>query len=248
MSTREYQSWPTPTLQAPAAASAPGTVSGYIDRIEGRSVTGWAWCRTLPDTAVEVEIRLDDRLVATTRADRFRRDLAEAQIGDGRHAFEATLDEAITADARARITAAARCTSDDPFIPLVNRTLKAPADAKPPAPTTATVSEPQLTTALQSLADVVSAVRRQANELEKDVRGIAETLSGMSETHASLARQLAAVEVFQARIDVLVAGLDRREPVRGSVLRRERDLVIAVGIAITLAVLSLGCGLVAVLG
>ncbi len=236
-----------------APPPAPGVlsgyaVSGYIDRIDGCTVTGWAWARALPDVAVEIEIRLDDRPVARTHADRFRRDLAEARIGDGRHAFEAVLAEPATAETRPRIAAFARCGSDDAFVPLVNRTVKAAPPARHALPAATAASEATLTAALRSLADVLTAVRRQAGALEKDIHTIAMTLDGMAETNAGLARQLATIEVFQARIDGLMAAIERRETGFGGGRRRERGLIVAVAIAFGLAVLSLGFGLAAVLG
>jgi hypothetical protein len=99
-------------------------VEGWIDHIEGRKVSGWAWCRSQPDMPVEVEIRFNNRTLATTRADGLRQDLARAGVGDGRHAFQFLLGEPVPPDQKGLISAVVRCGPDGPFAPLVNRTVQ----------------------------------------------------------------------------------------------------------------------------
>lgn len=233
--------------EAQASPAAP-SVSGYIDRIDGCTVTGWAWCRARPDATVEIEIRIDEQPVATTRADRFRRDLADAQVGDGRHAFEATLDEPVTAETRGRVAVFGRLGADEPFVALVNRTTRALPPARRPVGTGALVNDAALMEALQSLVEALSALRRQTGDLGKAVQGIAEAADDTAETIAGLARQIAAIEVFQTRIDGLLARLEGCDRAGGAGTRRERGLAIAVGISGVLALASLGFGLAAVLG
>jgi hypothetical protein len=104
-------------------------VEGWIDHIEGRKVFGWAWCRSQPDTPVEVEIRFDSRTLARTRADSLRPDLARAGVGDGRHGFQFLLEEPVPPDQKGLISAVVRCGPDGPFAPLINRTIQ--QQAKP---------------------------------------------------------------------------------------------------------------------
>jgi hypothetical protein len=61
--------------------------AGSIERAGADRLEGWCWCPDRPDERVTVEILLDDEKVAELVANLFRRDLARAGLGDGRHAF-----------------------------------------------------------------------------------------------------------------------------------------------------------------
>jgi glycosyltransferase involved in cell wall biosynthesis len=69
------------------AATRPGPLKGRIDVADRRRVSGWAADGARPGEAVELELRLDGVAVGRFRANRFRKDLAEAGIGTGHHAF-----------------------------------------------------------------------------------------------------------------------------------------------------------------
>jgi hypothetical protein len=61
--------------------------AGYFDVATEEVIAGWAWDQRKPDQALNVEIYVDDRMLATVSADQFREDLQEAGIGDGKHGF-----------------------------------------------------------------------------------------------------------------------------------------------------------------
>ena len=63
------------------------SISGSIERSGPGRLEGWCWCAARPAERLSVEILLDDVPVATVVAAHFRRDLAKAWVGDGRHAF-----------------------------------------------------------------------------------------------------------------------------------------------------------------
>lgn len=67
---------------------------------------GWLQTPEWPGAAPAVQIRADDRIVACDAADRHRPDLAQAGIGDGRHAFRIEIDAALL-DRAATLTLAA---------------------------------------------------------------------------------------------------------------------------------------------
>jgi tetratricopeptide (TPR) repeat protein len=77
----------------PAAKPTPATpaakpVSGFLDEfIDGRA-EGWAYDPTNPKQKLVVEIMEGERVVARGIADRFRDDLLNAGIGDGRHSYK----------------------------------------------------------------------------------------------------------------------------------------------------------------
>lgn len=60
---------------------------GSHDIADCRSIKGWAWDRSRPDTPVSVDIFDGHTQIATVPADLFREDLLSAGIGNGYHAF-----------------------------------------------------------------------------------------------------------------------------------------------------------------
>jgi SAM-dependent methyltransferase len=63
------------------------TFAGFVDQWDGRSMSGWAVDRTRPEAACEVDVYVDGRFVARTRADVPRPDLAEVSPRDQRKGF-----------------------------------------------------------------------------------------------------------------------------------------------------------------
>ncbi len=68
-----------------AAPSAPAV--GNVDRVGYDEIAGWVWDPDNPDEPVDIEILDGDSVVLKLSADRFRPDLAEAGLGNGRHGF-----------------------------------------------------------------------------------------------------------------------------------------------------------------
>ncbi|HEX5069599.1 MAG TPA: glycosyltransferase [Vicinamibacterales bacterium] len=66
---------------------------GHLDRIDGGSITGWAWDSDRPNEPVRVDLHVDGKLHRSVLADALRPDLADAGIGNGRHAFEIRLTD-----------------------------------------------------------------------------------------------------------------------------------------------------------
>lgn len=110
-------------------------IEGAIDRIEGQRISGWAWCRTAPDARLAIAIKAGGRELMTVSADRLRKDLLDAGIGDGCHAFEATIPLPLTAEERAQLAADALAPSSGARVALPQRLPAAPAHA-PVAPLT----------------------------------------------------------------------------------------------------------------
>jgi hypothetical protein len=71
----------------PETGDAPFQVLGQIERAAPDRLEGWCWDGARPGLRLTAEILLDERPVAAVPAALFRRDLAQAGIGDGRHAF-----------------------------------------------------------------------------------------------------------------------------------------------------------------
>ena len=76
-------------------APATSQIQGRLDAIEGRRLFGWVWDRARPNERLLVRILLEGRMVVSATADMPRVDLRRNGIGDGGHAFEVELPEAI---------------------------------------------------------------------------------------------------------------------------------------------------------
>jgi glycosyltransferase involved in cell wall biosynthesis len=65
----------------------PAEWRGHLDTATNDRISGWAWDETQPHLRMRLQILVDGEPVARVVANRYRRDLAEAGIGDGRHGF-----------------------------------------------------------------------------------------------------------------------------------------------------------------
>lgn len=79
---------------APRAAPAAATHEGFHEETDCQVTRGWAWDRRHPDEPVQVGLYDGEALIATVRANRFRKDLLDAGKGNGAHAFEYALPPA----------------------------------------------------------------------------------------------------------------------------------------------------------
>jgi autotransporter passenger strand-loop-strand repeat protein len=63
-------------------------LTGHVDLVSRARVLGWAADPAAPHRALGVQVLVDGSLAAGVLANRYRRDVAQAGIGTGRHAFE----------------------------------------------------------------------------------------------------------------------------------------------------------------
>jgi len=77
-----------PASAAVAPLPAPGSLQGFLDFAGRDRLFGWARDAAAPAQPVRLRILDNDVTIAEVTADRYRRDLAKAGIGDGRHGFE----------------------------------------------------------------------------------------------------------------------------------------------------------------
>lgn len=80
------QSPPRPRQAEPRQGEAPD--AGFLEVVDQSVIVGWAWDRNRPDQAVEVDIYDGDSLITTARAEKARKDLRDAGIGNGAHGFQ----------------------------------------------------------------------------------------------------------------------------------------------------------------
>jgi autotransporter passenger strand-loop-strand repeat protein len=72
----------------PADGEAAGLLRCHVDLVERSRVLGWAVDEAAPGVAVAVQIVVDGVVAARVLANRYRRDVAEAGLANGRCAFE----------------------------------------------------------------------------------------------------------------------------------------------------------------
>jgi hypothetical protein len=70
-----------------ASPGIPEAIRGSLDGVVDSEVGGWAFDAASSTSLVDVEVLIDGEVVGRALADRYRPDLAEAGIGDGRCAF-----------------------------------------------------------------------------------------------------------------------------------------------------------------
>lgn len=75
----------------PIAFARAAALTGRVERCQNGRCIGWVWDQGQPAARIAVQLVSGGRIVATVTADRFRKDLLAAGIGDGRHGFEIPL-------------------------------------------------------------------------------------------------------------------------------------------------------------
>jgi tetratricopeptide (TPR) repeat protein len=90
-------------------------LTGRLERLAGHELVGWAWDRARPEEQLDLELLVNGERVATGRADRLRRDLARAGIGQGLHGFVFDL-EMLAAPPPAGSILAVRVTGPQPWL------------------------------------------------------------------------------------------------------------------------------------
>jgi hypothetical protein len=251
-------------LRAPEDGRAPaGTpaIVGYIDKIDGAKISGWAWDRNQPDVPLDVDIHIAGKPVLTVRADRLRKDLARSGTGNGYHAFEAVLETALSEAEWPLVSAVARVEGYGGAIALANRAAnpKAKADVVEPAP-----PPPELQRWLSDLAVVRAAFEQTLKVAAQDIRDAVKSRSvatdavidagvspaAIEELRArqdEMSKQLAALEVFHTRFDTVLRTMERPSVEAERPRDSGKGLQIAVVIVAMLSGLSLLVGLYSVL-
>jgi hypothetical protein len=206
-----------PNEDDPGAAAA--GAAGFIDVVSGRRISGWAWDPAQPERRLEVAILVDDVEIATVRADRPRKDLVDAHIGDGCYGFEAQSKIAIGESDRHRVTAFIT-DRDGVSVPLVNHAAKLAKISvlKPDdviALRTAIEAWPEERRELHDqLLRYLHAVAIELRGLRNAVRGdaadsasdpVAESLEALRLTQGELDRKISQIDIFHSRFDTVLS-------------------------------------------
>ena len=243
-------------------------VEGYIDAINGCKISGWAWCRSAPLFAVEVEVRVGERIAAVVRADLPRADLAKAGLGDGRHGFSVLLDDPVAEDARAGVSAFVRRTPEGGRVALINRAARTAAPVSPASPPEpAALPSPAafaglLDEKLERLgrkvqAGIIAAVTENgareraalATELEALRREVSRLAGGedLRAAREEIATVAATAELLQLRLDAVQAAVAGEASAARLSRPHEKGLILVVAVLAVVSAAALALGLVAVL-
>jgi hypothetical protein len=158
--------------------SEPGII-GFIDVIEPRKVSGWAWNPQAPETRLDVEVVLDGEVLKVARAERRRNDLAQANVGDGNYGFVALLDQDLPPEALARVSARVKA-PDGEEIPLLNR-------AQRSAPRLVETGEPLLAELKELRAEAREAQRSFQGTVQTALQEMLRVLERMAREHKAMA-------------------------------------------------------------
>jgi hypothetical protein len=195
------------TLEAPAddttEAPRPAEIRGLVDNATDQKLYGWAWNAANPGERLSIEIRVKDEVMARGVADRERKDLAKAGIGDGCHAFELPLMPG-WAQRPGDLSVVARA-ADGAEMPLALRVQR--ADLDPGG-------------ALLRMLEATAAAHRQ---LREDLAALAarlptedpardEALRGLAANQAELNEKLDSLTIWLARLDDRLSALSSPPP------------------------------------
>jgi hypothetical protein len=73
---------------------------GHVDVRTPERISGWAQFVRYPEIPVKLTIHFDQKPAGQTVADRYRRDLEQANLGSGRHGFDFTPQKELFLDAK----------------------------------------------------------------------------------------------------------------------------------------------------
>jgi glycosyltransferase involved in cell wall biosynthesis len=78
---------PTLLFRAANLSATPAPWRGQIEIVSRARLEGWAWDQRTPHVPMALVVLVNGEVVARVLANRYRKDLLKAGIGDGRHAF-----------------------------------------------------------------------------------------------------------------------------------------------------------------
>lgn len=182
-------------MSASAEVSAEPVASmGCVEARTADRVLGWAWDPASPDERLTVALLDGDRMVAESRADRPREDLARNGVGDDAHAFELAVPEALCGQS-GRLVVRARAADGRTVV------LWAPLPVAGDA-----ASLLRLQRGLEQIAVQQRLILRNLRAIPND-----DALARLTSAQARLEEQIATLEVFVARLDERLAALAARE-------------------------------------
>lgn len=193
-------------------------IQGRLDAIEGRRVFGWVWDRSRPNERLLIRVLLEGRMVATGTADMPRVDLRRAGIGDGGHAFEVELPEALASlSDNLTVVAVLPSTGEEVVLQSPSQDERA-VEAALNGPLNRVLDRLELLIDAQrrsqlmqrEAAETLRSTSKQIDEIVGQEDGIGAALELVRANQAELSERVAGIEVFHLRFDKVLADFDKR--------------------------------------
>ncbi|BCP53279.1 membrane protein [Kaistia sp. 32K] len=193
--------------------AAPLGVTGRVDAIDNGRLYGWAFDRSHPNARMQIIVSLGSQKIAEVTADKLRSDLRRNGVGDGQHAFDIPLPEAVTARQRDLSIVAVSPTGEERILYAPTLDEQA-AEALIAAPLTRVLEKLEILMAAQRQLQLNQrGVQRAATEGEGAARGTEvppAQLEHIETTQGEIVNRLSELEIFLMRFDGIVAGLEKR--------------------------------------
>jgi hypothetical protein len=223
--------------KAPAAVQ----IQGRVDAAEGRRLFGWVWDRSRPTEHLLVRVLLEGRMVASGTADMVRVDLRRNGIGDGSHAFEVELPEAVEAVAdRLTVVAVSTATNQEVVLQAPSQSERA-AEAAVSGPLNKVLDRLELLIEAQrrsqlaqrEASQTMRSTAKQIEEMTSQEDGIGAALEVVRANQTELSGRMSDNEVFLMRFDKVLSDFDKRiedlTKAADRPMRRAATLLIALG-------------------
>lgn len=224
--------------------SAASQIQGRLDAIEGRRLFGWVWDSARPTERLLIRILLEGRMICSATADLPRVDLRRNGIGDGGHAFEVELPEAVAGiSSNLAVVAVSPSTGEEVVLQSPSQDERA-AEAAISGPLNRVLDRLELLIEAQrrsqfvqrEVSNVLRDTSKQIDEIVGQENGIGAALDVVRASQTELAGKIANIEVFHMRFDTVLADFDKR--IRELTTAADRPMRRAVALLIAFGGLS----------
>ncbi|SCZ12262.1 hypothetical protein [Microvirga guangxiensis] len=230
-------------------ASVSSQIQGRMDAIEDRRVFGWVWDRSRPAERLLVRVLLEGRMISSGTANMARVDLRRNGIGDGSHAFEVDIPEAVAnMSANLTVVAVSPSTGEEIVLQAPNHDQRV-AEASISAPLNRAMDRLEFLIEAQrrsqltqrEAAETLRATSKQIDEIVGQENGIGAALELVRANQAELSEKISGIEVFHLRFDKVLADFDER--IRELTTAADRPMRRAVAMLIAFGGLSAACAI-----
>lgn len=224
--------------------SAASQIQGRLDAIEGRRLFGWVWDSARPTERLLIRILLEGRMICSATADLPRVDLRRNGIGDGGHAFEVELPDAVAGiSSNLAVVAVSPSTGEEVVLQSPSQDERA-AEAAISGPLNRVLDRLELLIEAQrrsqfvqrEVSNVLRDTSKQIDEIVGQENGIGAALDVVRASQTELAGKIANIEVFHMRFDTVLADFDKR--IRELTTAADRPMRRAVALLIAFGGLS----------
>jgi hypothetical protein len=206
------------SLVAVAEVPAGSSVQGRLDAIEGRRLFGWVWDRSRPTERLVIRILLEGRMISSAIADLPRVDLRRNGIGDGGHAFEIEIPEAIASATDNLSVVAFSPTTGEEIVLRAPSVDERAAEAAISGPLNRVLDRIELLIEAQrrsqllqrEAAEILRGTSKQVDDIVSQEDGISAALELVRANQTELSDRVSDIEVFHLRFDKVLSDFDAK--------------------------------------